>query len=49
VVNKKGYAILAGGIEESGNWIDDVWLFDLVRLHWSRVNTNPRIEESLGY
>lgn len=49
VINKKGIAVLAGGIEQHGNWLSDVWLFDMVRLLWTRISTQPRIEESIGY
>lgn len=40
---------MAGGIDEYGGWLDDVWLLDLVRFHWTRVTTTPKIEDSLGY
>jgi hypothetical protein len=49
VINRRGIAILAGGIDQYGGWLDDVWLLDLVRLHWTRVTTIPKIEETLGY
>jgi len=44
VINKKAIAVLAGGIEEYGNWLSDIWLFDFLRLQWTYINTQPRIE-----
>ena len=44
VINKKGIAIVAGGIGQYGGWLDDVWLLDLVRLHWTKVTTTPKID-----
>lgn len=43
MINKKGIAILAGGIDQNGTWLDDVWILDMVRLHWVRINTYPKI------
>jgi hypothetical protein len=43
MINKKGIAILAGGIDQSGTWLDDIWILDIVRLQWIRINTYPRI------
>lgn len=43
MINKKGIAILAGGIDQNGTWLDDVWILDMVRLHWLRINTYPKI------
>ncbi len=49
IINKKAIAILAGGINQQGNWLADVWVFDFIRLLWSKVSTEPTIEESIGY
>jgi hypothetical protein len=48
VINKRGIAVLAGGIDQYGERLDDIWILDLVRLNWSRVNAQPTIEESIG-
>ena len=48
VINKKAIAVLAGGIDQQGTWLTDVWLFDFVRLSWTRVTTSPSIPESIG-
>ena len=49
VLNKKGIAILVGGVDQWGQFLSDVWLLDLVRLQWRRVNSQPKIERALGY
>lgn len=49
MINKKGIAVLAGGIEDRGNWLADVWLFDFVRQLWTEVSTVPSVPESIGY
>jgi hypothetical protein len=49
IINKKGLAVLAGGIGESGDWLTDIWLLDLIRLQWTRLATTPSIPEALGY
>lgn len=48
VVNKRGIAVLAGGIDQSGERLTDIWILDLIRMDWSRVSTQPRVEESIG-
>lgn len=35
MINKKGIAVLTGGIEQKGNWLTDVWLFDFLRNIWT--------------
>lgn len=47
LINKKAIGVLAGGIDQQGGWLTDVWLFDFVRLHWTKINTTPSIEESI--
>lgn len=49
LIAKKAVAVLAGGIDQLGRWLDDVWLLDLVRLSWTKVSTSPSIGESIGY
>lgn len=39
MINKKAIAILAGGIDQKGNWLSDLWIFDFVKLSWSRIST----------
>jgi len=48
-INKKGVAVVAGGIDQFGRWLEDIWLFDFIRINWTRVNTSPSIPESVGY
>jgi hypothetical protein len=43
MINKKGIAVLAGGIDHYGNWLEDVWLLDFVRVTWTRISTAPTI------
>lgn len=43
IINKKGVAILAGGIEQNGSWLHDVWMLDFTRWCWTKVSTLPSI------
>jgi hypothetical protein len=43
IIKSRAIAVLAGGIEQYGNRLTDIWLFDLIRLSWIRVVTQPRI------
>lgn len=48
IINKRGIAVLAGGVDQYGERLTDIWILDLMRLNWSRVSTQPKIEESIG-
>ena len=48
IINRKGVAVLTGGTDQYGSFLSDIWLFDLVRLQWRQITTEPRIDRALG-
>jgi hypothetical protein len=49
VVNRKGIAVIIGGMDKYGRDLKDIWILDLIRLHWIKLNTQPKVELGIGY
>jgi hypothetical protein len=48
IINKMGYLVVIGGIDEKINKLNDAWIFHLIKGFWFKINTLPSIDETIG-
>ena len=41
ILNKKAQIVVIGGKDEEHNFLNDIWVFDLLSMNWMMARTSP--------
>jgi hypothetical protein len=47
-INSRAMIVILGGKDPEGNTLSDVWIIDLIKLVWQKINTIPNLSSFVG-